>query len=52
MEHSVRMPEIYGAYSHTVFRQNTGIYEPKAMYSRISSACESILARYFDIFLL
>ena len=35
MEHSVRMPEIYGLCSHTVCRQNVGRYETKAMHSRI-----------------
>ena len=51
MENSVRMPETYVVYSHTIYRQNARIYEPKTIYSRIQAACNNILAMYFDLFL-
>ena len=38
-------------YTRTVDRQNARIYRPKAMYFRILSTCDSIFARYFDVFL-
>ena len=51
VEHSVRMAEMYGVYTHLIYEQNPGIYGQKAMFSLILSACNSILARYFDEFL-
>ena len=51
MEHFVCMPKIYGLYTHSVFWQILGIYMPKATYSRILSAGEIVLPRYFNRFL-
>ena len=42
---------MYGAYSHTVHQENVRICEPKAMHSSILAACDSILARYLEVFL-
>ena len=42
MEHSVKMPEMYGHNNHTAFRKNGKIYEPKAMYCRNLSACVTV----------
>ena len=42
MEHSVKMPEMYGQYNHTVFQKNAKIYEPKAMYYCNLSACVTV----------
>ena len=46
MEHSIRILEMYGAYSHIVHQENVRICEPKAMHSSILATCDSILASY------
>ena len=50
MEYSVRLQETNVIYTYTVYRQNAGIYVPKAMYFCILSGCEYVQATYFDVF--
>ena len=45
MKQSVPIPEMYGVYSHITYWQSSGIYESKAMHSRILPACDNIPAR-------
>ena len=43
------MAEMYGVCSHTTHQQNAGIYDPNAMYFRILTGFDNILARYCRI---
>lgn len=43
------MAEMYGVCSHTTDQQNAGIYDPNAMYFRIITGFDNILARYCRI---
>ena len=51
MEYSVRLIELCVVYTHTIYWENAGLYELKAMYSHILSIYDSILVWYFDVFL-